>query len=199
LLVDTSVARNFAILDWREELRSLGGGLIRVAQGVLGVGPEEPGELDGARDFFDRETRRHAAGSPEYTRGLVAAMGLEALIALRSSGLEVVVPSDEELATAIRLQDQGEREWRHGLGLKARRLDAGEAVSVAIAVSRGETLGCDDEDGQIAYRALGGTECRSTLDVVHLAVTTGLVPEDEAREGYEKLRREYRFGGSAWE
>jgi predicted nucleic acid-binding protein len=199
LLVDTSVARNLAILDWREELRALGGGLIRVAQGVLGVGSEEPGELDGARDFFERETRRHAAGSPEYTRGLVAVMGLEALIASRSSHVEVVVPSPPELNMAIRLQDPEEREWRSSLGMKARRLDAGEAVSVAVAASRGETLGCDDDDGQIAYGALGGRECRSTLDLVKLAVEEGLLPEDEARDGYEKLRREYRFFGPPWE
>jgi predicted nucleic acid-binding protein len=199
LLVDTSVARNFAIADWREELRSLGGGVIRVAQGVLGVGPEEPGELDGARDFFERETRRHAAGSPEYTRGLVAVMGLQALMATRSSHLEVVVPSPPELNTAIRLQDPDERDWRASLGMKTRRLDAGEAVSVAIAVSRSEALGCDEEDGRIAYGAMGGTECRSTLDLVRRAVEEGLLPEDEAREGYERLRREYRFGGPPWQ
>lgn len=198
MLVDTSVARNFAIVDWRDELRSLGGGHIRVAQGVLGVGPEEPGELDGARDFFERETRRHAAGSPEYTRGLVAVMGLEALIASRSSRLEVVVPSPPELNMAIRLQDPDEREWRASLGMKARRLDAGEAVSVAIAVSRSEALACDDEDGQVAYKALGGAECRSTLDLVELAVEEGLLPEDEAHERYETLRQDYRFFAPPW-
>lgn len=86
-----------------------------------------------------------------------------------------------------------------GLGMRARRLDAGETVSVAIAVSRGEAPACDEEDGQLAYQALGGTECRSTLDMVKLAVEQRLLPEDEAREGYERLRREYRFGGPPWQ
>lgn len=86
--------------------------VLSASQGILGVDPEEPGELDGARDFFERETRRHAAGSAEYTRALVAVMGLEALIASRSSHLEVVVPTPPELDMAIRLQNPEEREWR---------------------------------------------------------------------------------------
>jgi predicted nucleic acid-binding protein len=110
----------------------------------------------------------------------------------------VVVPSQEELRLAIRLQAREEREWRTTLGMRARRLDTGEAVSLAICISRNESFGCDDEDARIAYQALGGRECRSTLELARLAVERGLLRESEARAGYEKLRGEFRFFGPPW-
>jgi predicted nucleic acid-binding protein len=198
LLVDTSVARNFAIAGWTDVLATLSQGTIRVAHGVLGLGPEEPGELDRARDFFERQTGRHPAGSPEYTHALVALRQLDDLISRRSIVVQVVTPTREELEVAIRLQAYGEREWRKGLGMRARRLDAGEAVSVAICVSRKEAFSSDDEDACIAYRALGGVESLSTLDLARRAVQMGLLPEDEARREYERLRSTYRFFGPPW-
>lgn len=198
MLVDTSVARNFAIAGWIHQLSSLGEGVIRLAQGVLGVDDEEPGELDRARQFFERQTRTNPNGSPEYTRGLLAAMRLDELISRRGDDLEVVVPTPAELDVAIRLQDPDQRAWREGLGMRARRLDAGEAVSVAIAVSRQESLGCDEEDGRRAYAALGGSESLSTLDLVRRAVERKLFFLSEAEEGYERLRHEYRFFAPGW-
>lgn len=192
------MARNFAIAGWAEHLVTLGGGRIRVAQGVLGVAPDEPGELDRAKEFFEQQTRVYPAGSREYTNALTAMMALENLIAQRCRTVEVVVPTEQELRLAICLQDRGEREWRASLGMRARRLDAGEAVSVAICVCRNEMFGCDDEDARIAYRALSGRECVTTLDLVQLAVQRGVLQEREARAGYERLRREYRFFGPAW-
>jgi predicted nucleic acid-binding protein len=198
LLVDTSIARNFAIAGWVQVLAALSQGTIRVAQGVLGVGPDEPGELDRAKEFFDRQTRIHPAGSPEYTHALLAAMHLQELISRRSTDLEVVVPTLEELGLAIRLQAREAREWRRNLGMRARRLDAGEAVSLAICVLRNEAFGCDDDDARIAYQSLGGRECLTTLDLARLGVERGLISQDEARTEYEKLRRFYRFFGPPW-
>jgi predicted nucleic acid-binding protein len=198
LLVDTSVARNFAIAGWIDQLSSLGDDVIQLAQGVLGVDAGEPGELDRAKAFFERQTRTNPNGSPEYTRGLLAAMRLDELISRRDEDLEVVVPTPAELDVAIRLQDPDQRAWRQGMGMRARRLDAGEAVSVAIAVSRDDGLGCDEEDGGVAYAALGGVECLSTLDLVRRAVERGLLSESEAQEGYETLRTAYRFFAPGW-
>ncbi|HXH07189.1 MAG TPA: hypothetical protein VNI83_11420 [Vicinamibacterales bacterium] len=198
MLVDTSVARNFAIAGWTDILATLSRGTIRVAQGVLGLDPEEPGELDRARDFFERQTRLHPAGSPAYTDALVAEQRLEDLISRRSRALEVVVPTPDELALAMRLRAPEERAWRTALGMRARRLDAGEAVSVAICVSRGESFGSDDGDACIAYKALSGAECLSTLDLAQRAVQMGLLPEYDARSGYERLRGTYRFFGPPW-
>jgi hypothetical protein len=198
LLVDTSVARNFALAGWTDHLVTLSRGVIRVAQGVLGVGPDEPGELDRAKEFFERQTRTHPVGSHEYTNNLMAVMGLENLISRRSTTLEVVVPTEQELRLAVRLQAREDREWRTSLGMRARRLDAGEAVSVAICVSRNDGFGCDDEDGRVAYLALGGQQCLSTLDLLKLAVHRGLLLRGEARAGYERLRGAYRFFGPPW-
>lgn len=162
------------------------------------MGPDELGELDRARAFFERQTRLHPTGSPEYTRALLAAMRLEDLISRRPNQVEVVVPTPQEIEVAIRLQDPGERSWRQGLGMKARRLDTGEAVTLAVAVARKETFGCDEEDGRIAFTALGGAECLSTLELARRATERGLLTERQAREGYERLRREFRFFGPAW-
>lgn len=198
MLVDTSVARNFAIVGWADALVALGQGRIRVAHGILGLAQDEPGELDRARDFFDRQTRAYPVGSAEYTRALVAARELDGLIARRSIQVEVVLPTPAELELAVRLQASEERAWRKSLGMRARRLDAGEALSVAICVSRNEAFGCDDEDACIAYRALGWGECLSTLNLVQRAVQRGLLPEGEARREYDKLRGTYRFFGPPW-
>jgi len=198
LLVDTSVARNFALADWADHLATLSHGVIRVAHGVLGAVPEEPGELDRARAFFETQLHRYPAGSREYTDALNAAINLEKLISRRSTTLHVVIPTPEELSLAIRLQAREDRAWRSSLGMRARRLHSGEAVSVAICVSRGWQLGCDDEDGRVAYQALGGRQCLSTLDLVRLAVAKGLISEPEARAGYEKLRTAYHFFGPPW-
>lgn len=125
MLLDTSVARNFAIAGWIDELRALSGGVVRVAQGVLGVDPEEPGELDRAKAFFERQTRDHPAGSPDYTRALLAATALGELISRRSTDLKVAMPSHQELKMAIRLTEPDSRPRRQRLGMRARRLDAG--------------------------------------------------------------------------
>lgn len=198
MIVDTSVARNFAIAGWADHLRDLCGGRILVAHGVLGMDPEEPGELDRALAFFERETQRYPAGSAELARAVTAELALAGLIARRSMDLEVLLPSVDELSMAIRLQDPALREWRRGLGMKARRLDSGEAVSVAMAVHRNLTLGCDDRDDRAAFHALGGSRCFTTLELAQLAVSRGLLSEAEARRGYERLRTEFRFFGPDW-
>jgi hypothetical protein len=198
VIVDTSVARNFAIAGWTDHLRDLSGGRILVAQGVLGVGPDEPGELEQALAFFKRETRRYPAGSAELARAVTAESGLADLIARRSSDLVVLVPDMAELQEAIRLQDPSLRGWRRSLGMKSRRLHSGEAVSVAIAVKRRLALACDDRDGRAAFRALGGSQCFTTLDLAKLAVARRLLSHAEARDGYERLRMEFRFFAPPW-
>jgi predicted nucleic acid-binding protein len=198
LLVATSVARNFAVIGWTDHLLRLGEGAIRVAHGVLGVAGDEPGELDRAREFVQRQTSLHPAGSPAYGTALTAVTNLDDLIARRPLQVQVLVPTLDELELALRLQEPAEREWRQELGMKARRLDSGEAVSIAIAVARGMDLGGDDRDARVAYQALGGGRCLWTLDLVCAAVRRGLLSEAEARAGYERLRREYGFHAPEW-
>jgi len=61
----------------------------------------------------------------------------------------VVMPDAAETAMALQLssRDAHHGEWRHSLGLRARRLDTGEAVSIAIAVARGLDFASDDAHG----------------------------------------------------
>jgi hypothetical protein len=197
MLVDATVARNFAIIDWTDHLVRLCGGTILVAHGILGVGVDEPGELDGILNAFEREARQ-APGSPVSSRAAAAVVGLEDFISRRGSDVQVLVPTAEELALAARLQDPAERAWLRTLGVHVRRLDSGEAVSVAIATERGAPFATDDEAGRAAYAGMGGTHHAWTLDLARLAVERGMVPEAEARSRYEELCRYYRFWGAPW-
>ncbi|HZV48755.1 MAG TPA: hypothetical protein VFD49_03205 [Candidatus Dormibacteraeota bacterium] len=185
-------------MGWIDHLIRLGDGMIRVAHGVLGASHDEPGELDRAREFFQRQTVLHPAGSLAYSSALTAVINLDDLIARRPLQVQILVPTLDELELALRLQAPEEREWRQSLGMKARRLDSGEAVSIAIAVSRKMAFGCDDKDARVAYQALGGCRCLWTLDLICSAMREGLLSKPQARAGYERLRREYRFHAPEW-
>jgi hypothetical protein len=83
-----------------------------------------------------------------------------------------------------------EREWRRELGLRARRLDVGEAVSIGIAVKRGLEFASDDEQALIAYSALTGRPPVRTRDVIKLLVNQQLIEEAVGRDGYRFLQQD---------
>jgi predicted nucleic acid-binding protein len=197
LLSDASVARNFAVLGWIDELVALAGGTLDIAHGVLGIDPDEVGEIERIRAAFDNESMR-SPGSPTASAATAALVGLDDLIRRRSNDVTVLVPTDAEMAVAVRLQDPKEGTWRQSLDVRARRLDAGEAVSIAIATARGLTFASDDNDGRAAYQALGGIKHLWTLDLVQEAAAQGLLADADAREGYRTLRERYRFWGQPW-
>jgi hypothetical protein len=198
LIVDTCVARNFAILHWGEELAVLSGGAIRVVHGVLGTGALDPSELSDVRGALNREAEE-MAGTPAGSRATSATVGLDRLASMRGSALDVIMPSEDEFAVAVRLQDPAERAWLRSLGVtRARRLGAGEAVSIAVAVSRGLALGTDDDAARQAYEGLGGVAHMWTLDLAKKAVEIGLLAEGVAQQGYDELLRHYRFHGIPW-
>jgi predicted nucleic acid-binding protein len=188
LLADASVARNFAVLGWTDELITLAGGSLFIAHGVLGMDCDEVGEIE----------RMRSPGSPMASAATAALVGLDDLIRRRSKDVTVLAPTEVEMAVAIRLQDPREGTWRRSLGVRARRLDAGEAVSIAIATVRGLTFASDDDDGRAAYEALAGIRHRWTLDLVQEAVAQGLLTDTDARRGYRLLRERYRFWGQPW-
>ena len=197
LVVDASVVRNFAILGWAPLLVSLAGGVLYVAHGVLGLEPDETGEVERIRAAFHNESRQRP-GSPASSAAAAALVGLDAFIAGRPREVVVLSPSPTEIALAVRLQDRGERGWRSTLGMRARRLDAGEAVSIAIATSRGMAFASDDDDGRAAYLALGGRRHVWTLDLVKEAAARGLLEDADAQDGYRLLCERYRFWGLRW-
>ena len=55
MLVDSSVARGFAVLGWARHLLQLCGGGILVADGVHGQQPGHPSELRNIRDALQRQ------------------------------------------------------------------------------------------------------------------------------------------------
>lgn len=197
MLADASVLRNFAILGWLDQLVALVGGTVYVAHGVMGLAHDEPGEIERIRNSFEQESLRHP-GSPAAIAATVALVGLDALLIRRSHDITVLSPTLNELAVAVRLQDREERAWRQELGVRARRLDAGEAVSIAIATSRGLAFASDDDDARLAYLALGGQDHAWTLDLIQKAVSSGLLHEPSARTAYESLRQQHRFWGMPW-
>lgn len=197
MLADASVLRNFAILGWLDHLVALAGGTVCVAHGVMGLAHDEPGEIERIRNSFEQESLRQP-GSPTAIAATVALVGLEELLGRRSHDITVLPPTIDELAVAVRLQDREERAWRQELGVRARRLDAGEAVSIAIATSRGLAFASDDDDARLAYLALGGPIHAWTLDLIQNAVGTGMLDEATARAAYENLRQQHRFWGMPW-
>jgi len=197
VLADASVLRNFGILGWADQLVALAGGNVYVAHGVMGVADDEPGELEGIRASIEDESIRNP-GSPAATAATVALVGLDALLNRRSVDVTVLTPTGDELAVAVRLQDREERAWRQALGIRARRLDAGEAVSIAIATNRDFAFASDDDDARVAYMALGGHTHVWTLDLIRKAMRQGLLDDHTARTGYNALRTHYRFWGPPW-
>lgn len=197
MLADATVARNFAILGWTDHLVILAGGTLYVAHGVLGIENDEIGEIERIRAAFEEESL-HDPGSPAASAAVAAIVGLDDLVGRRSSDVAVLQPTPQEIDLAVRLQDPRERAWRSSLGVRARRLDAGEAVSVAIATGRGFAFGSDDDDGRAAYIALGGVRHHWTLDLVQQAAGRGLLAEADARAGYRTLCERYRFWGELW-
>jgi nucleotide-binding universal stress UspA family protein len=197
LLADASVARNFAVLGWIDELVALAGGTLHIAHGVLGLSPDETGEIERIRAAFDSESIR-SPGSPAASAAVAALVGIDDLIRRRSHDITVLVPTQEEIEVAVRLQDPKEGAWRQSLGVRARRLDAGEAVSIGIATARVLTFASDDDDGRAAYLALGGPKHLWTLDLVQEAAAQGLLTDAAAREGYQVMCERYRFWGQPW-
>jgi hypothetical protein len=82
-------------------------------------------------------------------------------------------------------READQRAWRRELGLRARWLDSGEAVSIAIAQARALDFVLDDEQALVAYTALTGRPPVRTRDVIRLLVGKDLIEEAEGRSGYQ--------------
>lgn len=200
MLLDASVARSIAVLGWLDHLAHVVGGSVLVAHGVLGE-PHEPSELRGIRDALRREADTSAPGSGRYSRAIAAVHDIDVLLALPPTVM-IVYPNIDEVRLAVRLTsgEADEREWRRSLGMRARRLDAGEAVSIAIAQARGLDFASDDGQALVAYAGLTGRAGVRTRDVIQMLVSDGAIEESEGRDGYRLLRENdlHLLGGPDW-
>src|SRR5262249_17920083 len=185
MLIDASVARSVAVLGWVDQLAKAVGGSLSIAHGVLGIGRDEPSELRGIRDALQREIGASPCGSGRYSKAVAAAHGLDVLLSLGPPTITLLIPDSDEVRLATRLtsRDAGDREWRRGLGLRARWLDAGEAVSIAITHARGLEFASDDGQALVAYTALTTRPPTRTRDVIKLLVNTAMIDQDTGRDG----------------
>jgi hypothetical protein len=202
MLIDASVARSFAVLGWVDELAQGIGGSAYVAHGVIGAHRGEPSELLGIRNALQREAAVSRPGSGRASKALAAVQGLDRLLRAGSPTVVVLIPEPDEIQMAVRLssREPQHRGWRCELGLRARRLDAGEAVSIAIACNRSLPFASDDEQALLAFSALARTSPCRTRDLLKLLVDKGLLDERDASEGYSFLQADelHLLGGPSW-
>lgn len=189
------------MLGWVEHLKRVEGEALCIAHGVLAE-PDEHSELRGIRDALQREARLSNAGSGRCSKALAAALDIDGLLG-PPPAIPLAIPDVDEMRMAVRLNspDPCQREWRRVLGLRARRLDAGEAVSIAIAQARGLDFASDDEQALVAYTALTGRPGLRTRDVIQLLVGHGAIEECVGRQGYQLLRGDdlHLLGGPDWQ
>jgi hypothetical protein len=202
MLVDSSVARSFAVLGWSHRLLEVAEGRILVAEGVHSSQPDDPSELRRIRDAIQRQADEAGRGSGLVGRALAAVHGLDELLAFGPDQLVVLNLGGDEWKLAVRLQSRRpeDRDWRQALGAKARRLDAGEAASIAIASTRSLAFASDDEDALALWAALTGAEGRRTRALFWHLVRCGLVDEEEASLAYRLLQTDdlHNLGGPPW-
>jgi hypothetical protein len=202
MLVDASVARSFAVVGWSHHLIQVCGGTVLTADGVHGAELDDPSELRRIRTALQRQADQAGLGSGVASRALAAIQGLDQLLALGPDQLSVLTLDDDELKLAVRLQSRRleDREWRHSLAAKARRLDAGESASIAIAATRSLGFASDDEDALTLWEALTGTPGRRTRELLRQLVTDGIVDEHDASAVHHLLQSDdlHNLGGPAW-
>jgi hypothetical protein len=200
VLLDASVARSITVLGWLDHLAEALDEPAQIAHGVL-AGPYEPCELRRIRDALQRQADASYPGSGRQSRAVAAVLELDKLLDLPAT-LTVLQPDADETQTAVRLtsSDPDDKKWRTSFGLRARRLDAGEAISIAIAHARGLEFASDDGQALVAYTGLTERTAARTLDIVRLLVKRGMVEESAAREGYRLLREDdlHLLGGPDW-
>lgn len=202
MLVDASVARSFAVIGWTRHLLEVCDGTILDADGVHGQHPDDPSELRGIHAALQRLADQAGAGSGLASRALAAVHGLDQMLALLPGQLTVLALNKGELELAIRLQSRRpeDRAWRQSLGAKARRLDAGESASIAIAARRSLAFASDDEDALTLWTALTNSPGHRTRDLLQRLISSETVQENEARDVYHLLQADdlHNLGGPPW-
>ncbi len=101
MLIDSSVARSFAVIGWTEHLIAICHGRIQVAESVHSQNADESSELRGIRDALIRQADKAGLGSGLSSRALAAAQGMDDLLRLSGSQLSVVAMEAAELQLAV--------------------------------------------------------------------------------------------------
>lgn len=197
MIHDSSVIRNFAVVDLLETLFELNGGRVQVVPDVAAP-TGEPSEIGARLETFERIRLLARSGSPEASRALVACQNLRVFLAKIGSEVIVEQPSASAMRLARRLVDPTPQD-RAEFHLRVRRLSAAEAVSLAVALEMGESFATDDKAAAGAFVTLGGKQHKWTLDLFKEAVAMKLLNEPEARRAYIRLIEVERFRGIEWD
>ena len=162
----------------------------------------EPSELRNIRDALLRQAQDAGLGSGLSSRALAAAQGLDELLAQDPAKLTVLRLEPAELQVAVRLQSRrpDDRDWRHSMGARSRRLDVGEAASIAIAANRSQAFASDDEDALVLWHYLTGTSGLRTRDLLLQLADADFVSHDDTRYCYKLLQTDdlHNLGGPPW-
>lgn len=198
-IADTVIIRNFLLIDRMDVLLELAGGSVFVPSEVLhpddfSIATPAPlgplGEL--GRGLWLYRERLNDPQLNETNRAVLAdrLARFESLPDLMERGnIQVVELGDAELALFARLRD---RKFLGSLGLK--RLGAGEAACLAVAISRGWVLATDDSDALRALDSLApGCVYRRTRQLLELAVGEGLLSCEDARSMHHSMVHRYGF------
>jgi hypothetical protein len=191
VLLDASVVRNFGVLGKGDILLRL------VAEPVLVdvvMSVDGDGEVPGIRSAIERELLSLAIGSGEHSMWIAALAGIDDLVnGLRECAQFLTLdPSEESIAYRLTSVTPDDRAWRTSLGVKARRIHAGEAACIAVAVTRGIGFATDDGDAAHAYVGLSQRTPESTLSLLKRSITFRMLDEPEARADWDRLNRRLR-------
>jgi hypothetical protein len=136
--------------------------------------------VPGIRAAIERELLSFAIGSGEHSIWIAALAGIDDLMnePRGSAPFITLDPARNRSSIAYRLTSvtPEDRAWRTSLSVKARRIHAGEAACIAVAVARGIAFATDDNDAAHAYVGFSQRTPEATLSLLKRGVTLWTAP-----------------------
>ena len=176
VVIDATVYRSMGVLG-------LGPALFDVWVCITIFDPPDGGELGGIVSTIRGELTRLQHGSSASSLWNEGLDGLDQLIAqLTSHTIVRPTAAETDLAMLLASKHDDARAWRHEQGIGARRIDTGEAVCIAVAMSRIFEFATDDRPAAAAFESLSGRTARSTFDVLDELCARGVVESVEDAE-----------------
>ena len=198
VVADSTTCRALAIAEWLPQVVDLLGRPLAVVPAVSNRNATGTCEIEQRIRRCEQEIAALNSGSADYSRRMHELVTLGAFL---RAGPELVDPVDltaHETRTAIGLAAP-DAAWRSNRSLPKAPFGAGEAESIAVALSRGLVFATDDRAARNACRALGGSGTRWTADLVADLVDAALITENEAAFRWEQLRTRHRFRVPTWD
>lgn len=176
VIIDATVYRSMGVLG-------LGSALLDIWTCVTIdtiFDPPDGGELGGIASSIRGEVERLQHGSASSSLWSEALDGLDSL-ATQLAGRPILRPTDDEtdLAQLLASKNDTARSWRLERGIGVRRIDTGEAVCIAVAMSRGLRFATDDRPAAAAFELLTSATALSSFDALDQMHILGLLDSVE--------------------